>query len=83
MHIHVNGRAHVARPEATVAELLLDLDIKPERVAVELNLEILDRGDFGRRVLQEGDRIEILGFIGGGGVRQEKRLPSIFRTVMS
>lgn len=68
MHIHVNGRAHAARPEATVADLLLDLDIKQERVAVELNLEILDRGDFGRRVLQEGDRIEILGFIGGGGM---------------
>ncbi|MEK7869701.1 MAG: sulfur carrier protein ThiS [Nitrospirota bacterium] len=35
-------------------------------MAVELNLEILDRKDFGQRSLCEGDKVEILGFIGGG-----------------
>jgi thiamine biosynthesis protein ThiS len=35
-------------------------------VAVELNLEILDRAVFDQRRLQHGDRVEILGFIGGG-----------------
>ena len=44
------------------------LDIKTERVAVELNLEILDRKDFDHRSLKEGDRVEILSFIGGGGL---------------
>jgi len=43
-----------------------DLAIMTERVAVELNLEILDRRDFDRRSLSEGDRVEILSFIGGG-----------------
>ena len=43
-----------------------DLAISTERVAVELNLEILDRKDFGQRSLRAGDRVEILGFIGGG-----------------
>ncbi|MGE3977297.1 MAG: sulfur carrier protein ThiS [Nitrospira sp.] len=33
---------------------------------MELNLEILDRAAFGQHRLQNGDRIEILGFIGGG-----------------
>jgi thiamine biosynthesis protein ThiS len=35
-------------------------------VAVELNLEILDRAEFDQRQLTNGDRVEILGFIGGG-----------------
>jgi thiamine biosynthesis protein ThiS len=49
-----------------VAALLKDLDIRADRVAVELNLEILNRSDFETRGLREGDRLEILSFIGGG-----------------
>jgi len=66
IQIHVNGQARPWRGGATVADLLQELDIKTERVAVELNLEILDRTVFGERVLNDGDRLEILGFIGGG-----------------
>lgn len=66
IHIHVNGQARTWRSDATVADLLQDLDIRTERVAVELNLEILDRAAFGQRRLENGDRVEILGFIGGG-----------------
>lgn len=66
IHIHVNGQARTWRDGGTVADLLQDLDIQTERVAVELNLEILDRAAFGLRRLQNGDRVEILGFIGGG-----------------
>jgi thiamine biosynthesis protein ThiS len=49
-----------------VGELLRELDITSERVAVELNLEILDRKDFDARGIKDGDRLEILSFIGGG-----------------
>jgi len=66
IQIHVNGQVRPWRGGATVADLLQELDIKTERVAVELNLEILDRAVFGERVLNDGDRLEILGFIGGG-----------------
>lgn len=66
IQIHVNGQARTWRSGATVADLLHDLDIKAERVAVELNLEVLDRAVFGERMLNNGDRLEILGFIGGG-----------------
>jgi len=52
---------------STVTGLLTALDIRSDRVAVELNLTILDRSEFDRRSLQEGDRIEIISFIGGGG----------------
>lgn len=68
VQIHVNGEAKAWRRGATVAELLRDLDIKTERVAVELNLEILDRAVFAHRPLNDGDRVEILSFIGGGSL---------------
>jgi sulfur carrier protein len=68
IQIHVNGQAQTCRCDATVADLLQDLEIRTERVAVELNLEILDRATFGQRQLKEGDRVEILSFIGGGSL---------------
>lgn len=66
MKIQVNGEPHGCRVGATIGDLLRELDIKTERVAVELNLEILDRTEFDRRGLREGDRVEIMSFIGGG-----------------
>ncbi|GAB1724837.1 MAG: Thiamine biosynthesis protein ThiS [Nitrospira sp.] len=66
MTIHVNGESRGIGDGQTVAGLLRELDIRTDRVAVELNLEILDRTDFEIRGLREGDRVEILSFIGGG-----------------
>jgi sulfur carrier protein len=66
MQIQVNGELRGCPNGATVADLLRDLAITTERVAVELNLEILDRQHFEQRRLKEGDRVEILSFIGGG-----------------
>jgi sulfur carrier protein len=66
IQIHVNGEARSWRGGATIADLLQDLDIRTERVAVELNLEILDRATFDQRPLKDGDRVEIMSFIGGG-----------------
>lgn len=69
IRIHVNGEARGWRSGGTVAELLSDLEIRTDRVAVELNLEILDRAAFSQRDLRDGDRVEILSFIGGGAGR--------------
>lgn len=66
IQIHVNGEQRGFRTGSTVSDLLRELSITTDRVAVELNLEILDRGDFDRRGLKDGDRVEILSFIGGG-----------------
>ena len=66
MTIQVNGESRGIGVGHTVAALLRELDIRAGRVAVELNLEILDRKDFETRGLSEGDRVEILSFIGGG-----------------
>ena len=68
LQIHVNGQVHDCPSGSTVGDLLRDLDITSERVAVELNLEIVDRKDFELRGLRQGDRVEILSFIGGGGL---------------
>jgi len=69
VHIHVNGEQRATGIGATVADLLRELDIRPDRVAVELNLEILDKREYDKRSLQEGDRVEIISFIGGGSAR--------------
>ena len=66
MQMQVNGEQRTVPAGLTVAGLLKELDIRPDRVAVELNMTILDRNEFDRRSLQEGDRIEIISFIGGG-----------------
>ena len=66
IQIQVNGEQRGCQADATVADLLCELAIKTERVAVELNLEILDRKEFDQRRLKQGDRLEILSFIGGG-----------------
>ena len=66
MQIVVNGERRDATLGTTVADLLGELEIRSDRVAVEVNLEVLDRQEFARRGLREGDRIEIISFIGGG-----------------
>jgi thiamine biosynthesis protein ThiS len=66
MNIVVNGEQHEAEEPLTVAHLLQKLDLHSERVAVEINLHILDRRDFPTWKLHDGDHVEILSFIGGG-----------------
>jgi sulfur carrier protein len=51
---------------ATVQELLLQLEIDPARVAVELNQNILPKAEYGSRSLKDGDTLEIVQFVGGG-----------------
>jgi thiamine biosynthesis protein ThiS len=66
MQITVNGESREVEEGCSVASLLSDLGLKPERVAVELNLMIVDRQAFEQITLHQGDRIEVVGFIGGG-----------------
>jgi thiamine biosynthesis protein ThiS len=66
MKIVVNGEQQEAEEPLTVAYLLQRLNLRSEQVAVEINLKILDRGDFPTWNLHEGDKVEILSFIGGG-----------------
>ena len=66
MNVVVNGDGKQVSDGTTVAQLLEQLSIKPERVAVEVNLTILKRHQQASTVLQEGDQVEIVHFVGGG-----------------
>ena len=65
MRLKVNGE-DIETAAATVLQLLQEKGIKPERVAVEVNLKVLRRADFERLPLHEGDTVEIVNFVGGG-----------------
>lgn len=66
MTITLNGDPFEIGAPLTVTELLARLDIDVRRVAVEHNLVILKRAVFDQTVVQDGDRIEIVNFVGGG-----------------
>lgn len=65
MEIHINGERKTV-DACSVLGLLEQLDIDPRRVAVELNLEIVAKADYGTTTLRDGDRVEIVQFVGGG-----------------
>jgi thiamine biosynthesis protein ThiS len=70
MNLYINGEARsfpdheVAIP--TLARLIESLGMKSDRVAVELNREIAPRGRWHEITLKDGDRLEIVHFVGGG-----------------
>jgi thiamine biosynthesis protein ThiS len=64
--ITLNGEPYEIDQPLSVADLLAALAIDPRRVAVEHNLEILRRHAFADTIVHEGDRIEIVNFVGGG-----------------
>ena len=66
MKIHVNGDLREVRGEPTLAELVTLLDLPAARIAIELNREVVRRSDWGSTMLKDGDRIEIVHFVGGG-----------------
>ena len=66
MRIQVNGEPRELPDGLTVVQLLETLQIVPERVVVELNLQILKRAQHAQTVLKEGDQVEIVQFVGGG-----------------
>jgi thiamine biosynthesis protein ThiS len=72
MTLHINGEAREFSDGLTVAALVALLGMKGDRVAVELNLEIVPRANWETIVLQDGDKLEIVHFVGGGsGVSKE------------
>jgi thiazole synthase len=64
--IHLNGDPKFLSAAQSVQALLLDLGLDPTKVAVERNLEIVPKSTFAEVMLHEGDRIEIVHFVGGG-----------------
>lgn len=63
--ITLNGAPHHSAA-ATIADLVRELELTPEKVAVERNGEIVPRSTLGEAPLADGDRLEIVHFVGGG-----------------
>ena len=67
MLIKINGEEREVPEGTTVEALVRLLALAPERLAVELNRDVVRRDEWPARALVEGDRVEIVHFVGGGG----------------
>ena len=66
MHITVNGESRTLQGAFTLEQLLAELELDARQVAIERNQAIVPRSNYAETALSEGDRIEIVRFIGGG-----------------
>lgn len=66
MIIYVNGAEQALNGPVALTALLRDMGLVGKRVAVEINREIVPRAQHEARLLQDGDRVEIVQAIGGG-----------------
>ena len=66
LNITVNGSPLQIPEETTISGLLQQLELDPQLVAVEQNLEIVTKSEYATRKVLGGDSIEIVHFVGGG-----------------
>ena len=64
--IRLNGKKRELEEPMTVSGLLTADGYRPELIAVEVNLAIIPKKDYGSTLLAEGDVVEIVSFMGGG-----------------
>lgn len=66
MTLLINGEAREFSDGLSVAALVAQLGMKSDRVAVELNREIVPRSQWETTTLNTGDQLEVVHFVGGG-----------------
>ena len=66
MRIQLNGQDHALPGPMTLATFVERLGLDPRKIAVERNLEIVPRSTYAATALADGDRLEIVNFVGGG-----------------
>ena len=66
MQLIINGQSQTVQEGLSLIDLIAQLNMKAERVAVERNGVIVPRNDWPQTALQNGDRLEIVHFVGGG-----------------
>ena len=64
--IQLNGNPHEINTETNLNQLLNELKIKKTKVAIELNGAIIEKNKYPKVILNKGDKVEIVHFIGGG-----------------
>ena len=69
MKVHINGEERIFdAADHTLAALVASLGMKADRVAVELNRDIVPRDRWSETQLNEGDQLEVVHFVGGGSI---------------
>jgi thiamine biosynthesis protein ThiS len=66
MILTINGESREFDSISTLSDLVAQLGMKPDRVAVELNRELIRRDRWSETRLADGDKLEIVHFVGGG-----------------
>jgi sulfur carrier protein len=66
MRLVVNGKIFEISNAETIMALLNELRIEPGQVAVEVNLSIIKKAEYSTFRLNDGDKVEIVNFVGGG-----------------
>lgn len=66
MQLQVNGDIHVVPGPMSLLNLIEHFGLEPRKVAIERNLEIVPRSIYAQTLLDDGDRLEIVHFVGGG-----------------
>jgi thiamine biosynthesis protein ThiS len=66
MRVELNGEPKELAEGTTLLALVEQLALAPERLAVELNRDVVRRPDWPTTRLSEGDRVELVHFVGGG-----------------
>lgn len=66
MKLTINGEEKQFQSVTNVADLVGQLGMKSDRVAVELNRDIITRSKWEEATLNDGDKLEIVHFVGGG-----------------
>lgn len=64
--IRVNGEPRRVPNDVSIAEMLRELGLDPQRVAVERNLEVVPRSTLADVKVEDGDQYEVVHFVGGG-----------------
>lgn len=64
--IILNGEEKILEQKITISQLIADLELDVKKIAIEKDLEIINPHQFGEIIIDEGSRIEIVHFIGGG-----------------
>jgi sulfur carrier protein len=71
LHIQVNGDSQELPDGASLEDLVEKLSLPTTRIAIELNKNVARRADWAKTILVEGDRVEIVHFVGGGSINSD------------
>ncbi len=66
MEVYVNGKAVSCKDGATLQEILIRQNFSMDRIAAEVNGEIIPKSGYGAYQLHENDHLEVVSFVGGG-----------------